>query len=142
MVNKKGYLRILEAMIASVLLLAIVLFINSKTPEIRTDIPLQVLESQRQILEKIYLNNTLRKCIIDFTYVGNCFEHTDNSCKLALNDTVYMDLPLGYDATCEICNTSLSCISSSAPADTSVYTDARFFIDKDTEKIVRIYFWR
>ena len=142
MVNNKGYLRILEAVIASVLLLGIVLFINSKGPELSTDVPSQVVESQKYTLEKISLNETLRICISGFSYIGNCLTHSDTSCKDAFIDAITKNVPSGYSFACEICNTPLSCISSSAPPDTSVYTDARFFVDKTIERIVRLYYWR
>ena len=142
MVNKKGYLRILEAMIASFLLFGVVLFLYSQASAPSVEYPFSVQESQRFILNILSFNITLRNCIVNSTFTGNCFTHSTLSCKNFLNQTITPSIPVGYSAACEICNSSLSCLSSTAPLDTSVFTHTLFLVDGTNEKVLRLYFWR
>ena len=54
--NKKGFLRIIEAVIAIVLILGFILYINYKTPENKLGVPDQVRSSMDAILNQLSLN--------------------------------------------------------------------------------------
>ena len=150
MVNNKGYLRILEAVIAVVLLLGVMLFISTRSSVNDAKTPSNVVESMRIILEKISVNETLRSCIVNFTYVGECRQSSDLfnglNCGVEINKTIFEEVPLGYSYTCEICNQSLSCLTTAQanviPWNKSVFTDTIFLAKEDIEKVVRLYLWR
>lgn len=73
MVNKKGFIRIIEAFISIMLLLGLILLavnnnhVNSKNPK-------YILQKESDILSQIQMNNTLRQIIIqttDYTLTSN-----------------------------------------------------------------------
>ena len=137
MVNKKGYLRILEAIIAVVLLFGVVLLVLSRQQEVSTGVPSNVLESQRIILERISYDKDLRNCIINAAD-GKCDVLCATSAAI-----ISEDLLPGYNYACEICSKSLSCTDLPLPTDKSVFTNTIFFAgDGTNEKVVRLYFWR
>lgn len=147
MVNKRGYLRILEALIAIVILFGAVLFINSNVPKVDVSVPSNVHESQGIILEKFSFNGTLRGCVLDVGFEGLCSDNLrdlgGSTCADAFDSVITDDLPIGYSYLCEICSQSLSCIGTSAPINKSVFTSTVFLSDDETnKKVVRLYFWR
>ena len=66
MVGKKGYLRILEALIAVILIFGFFLFLNLKDPDVDLRVPLAVGESQRIILDIIATNDSFVECVVDY----------------------------------------------------------------------------
>lgn len=141
MVNKRGYLRILEAVLAIVLLLGVILFITSKPVDLDIETPPIVIESQEQILDMIAFDVTLRTCILEANS-GACSSVLcwDPGLKQKIEDNI----PLGYGYGCEICDQSLSCADITSSNDKSIFTSTLFFASDGTnnEKVVRIYFWK
>ncbi len=131
--NKKGFVRTLEAVIAVVIVLGIMLVLTpAKQPE--TDIPANLKQSQAFILNHIATNENFRNCIMDTTVYGECRA----SCA-AIDGFVGNNVPKGYDYRCEICSSASTC-SNPLPLDKSLYTDSRF-IATDPAKVIRVVFW-
>ncbi len=145
MVNNKGYLRILEALMAIVLLFGIVLFVNSKVINVNTGFTTLIFESQNNILNQFALNENIRNCAVYSDYTGECMKHP--MCGVDLNKTILGELPIGYGFTCEICNKSLSCLKDDEAnvisKDKSVFTSTIFLSGNGTnEKVIRLYYWK
>lgn len=165
--NKKGFLRIIEAVIAIVLILGFILYINYKTPENKLGVPDQVRSSMDSILNQLSLNSesygSFRDCILksDTSKCGiegsepenceclNVFSNTNlGKCGLGTNFNDLMNTRIsGYDYACEVCSESLSCtkINEKIPKSKTVYTDTIFIAptkDVNNEpRVVRLYFW-
>lgn len=137
MVNKKGYIKTLEAVIAIVLLLIFVYTILPRNGRIEPEKPSVVEAAQQIIIKEIVNNETIRSGIIDFG-ITDCKTYT------RLNeDIIKKHLPGGYSFSCEICDTPV-CISNATPIDKSVYmTDVFLSATSTTQnpKILRIWMW-
>ncbi len=75
MVNKKGYLRTLEAIIAVILIFSLIIYLNQKSPNLITKKPNIIEESQKIILQQISSNETLKNCALSFD------SNSGNNCK-------------------------------------------------------------
>lgn len=134
--NKKGWIKTLEAVIAIILIMGFILIITPKH-EIGEEIPENVKVAQEFILEEVLYNETFRNCVIN-AKTGSCKK--DGGCKEDLNNFIAENVPAGYDYECEIC-ISGSCIA--LPTETlekSVYVNNVFIAEGP--RIFRIYFWR
>src|SRR3989344_5597781 len=159
--NKKGFLRIIEAVIAIVLLLGFILYINYRDVSDRLDVPSQVKDSMDSILNQMSLDGkygNLRDCILksDVSSCGvggsdpescECNNVFSKQCGLGTGFNDLMNTRIGgYDYACEVCSESLSCTRVSEKLeDKTVYTDTIFIANtKDVSKeprVVRLYFW-
>ena len=152
--NKKGFLRIIEAVIAIVLLLAFILYINYKTPSIDFKTPAIVKDSMSSILNQIALDTDLRKCALNGE--GECSSFVNGQCSGVFcpptcnYNTKFTEIMtkriVNYDYACEVCEESLSCTTISEKLqDKTVYTDTIFIAnthDVNSEpRVVRLYFW-
>ncbi|MFH1592990.1 MAG: hypothetical protein ABIB47_06520 [Candidatus Woesearchaeota archaeon] len=178
--NKKGYIRILEAIFAILLLFGVIIYLTQQTTEKDYSAPSLVESSQRFVLDTISFDTALRYCVIEGisgsgdSYVGPCdvdtgFTLSESelpvtaptsriknyidedgviSCGDAIGNFIMGSLPLGHYYTCEICESSLSCLNTdegaAIPDDgRDVYTKTIFLAisDKVSEKVVRLYYW-
>ncbi len=131
--NKQGFIRTLEAVIAVVIVLGIMLSLApAKQPE--TDTPANLKQAQAFILNHIVTNENFRNCIMTVTAYGEC----SASCTI-VDSFVNTNAPKGYAYRCEICGSASTC-SSPLPLDKSLYTDSRF-IATDPAKVIRLVFW-
>lgn len=64
MVNKKGYLRTLEAVVAVLIIFGFMLFIFPKTERIEGQMPLELERMANAMLEEIENNDQFRKCVL------------------------------------------------------------------------------
>lgn len=96
MVNKKGFLRTLEAVVAIIIILALIVYL-APSKKLETEIPSNVKEAKEFILKEILTNKTLRECIND--NIGDCKTLCSERLKFFLDKSV----PFGYDYGCEIC---------------------------------------
>ena len=70
--NKRGFLRILEAVIAVVLLLGFIFFITIKSPEVDVGTPVNIKDSMVYVIDQIINENSLRKCMLESDIKGIC----------------------------------------------------------------------
>ncbi len=102
MVNKRGWLRILEATIAIMLIAGVLLAIYSRSSE-KSDISYQVSGLQREILLNIAANTDLRNKIISAI-------HGDNT---TLANFVNQSITSNLDFEIKICDLAQPCKMSS-----------------------------
>ncbi len=108
MKNKKAWIRIVEALIAIMIIMAGALYVVSKKPV--KDISDEVYEKQRQILEVIANNESMRKQLIE-----------DGNTELA-SEYVLKNLPSIWDFRLNICGVDEICTHQDTPNDKDIYT--------------------
>ena len=128
MKNKKAWIRIVEAIIAIMVIMAGILYINSKQPS--KDISDDVYEKQRQILEIIANNESMRTEIIL------------NEAGLA-NGFILKNIPSSWGFATNICNVDQVCTPEETPNDRDIYTSEIIissnltdYPDKKTKKLM------
>ena len=138
MVNKKGFLRTIEAIIAIIMVLGFILYVTpTRIPDVG-EVPGVVEQAQSIILDEVATNEIFRDCIL--TNEGRSCINMDWPCA-DLDDFITSAKPLGYNFNCEICKTSVSCVPAlSVPDDKTVYTRDTF-IAATPPKVFRVYMW-
>jgi hypothetical protein len=139
MVNKRGWLRIVEASIAILIIMAVLLIVSQRTA-VRTQTDLSVMITP--ILEEIAKNVTLREVVINDNNESNYSE-------MVLRGFIAQRLKdpnIGYDL--KICNYQDVCGLDTYPKDAkgNVYSGGRIISSTlDTEgtgpKKVQIFLW-
>ena len=105
--DRKAWLRILEAFIAIMIIISAVLVIISRQGQ-KTDISDNVYEKQRQILDIISKNDSLRADVL-------------NNQKTNINNAIVKMVSATWDFAVEICNLDAICNSELTPHDKEVY---------------------
>jgi len=137
--DKKGFVRTLEAVIAVLLLLAFLYVLFPEKQAVTGETPVEVREAQRYILKEISLNRQYRDCVTvdNQHYSGKC----QGGCLTPLQDFIQAQAPFGYATSCEVCNSALSCTDIGFPLDRSVFADSIFISKNAVTKVLRIYFY-
>ncbi|MDI6737749.1 MAG: hypothetical protein QME12_04515 [Nanoarchaeota archaeon] len=140
MLNKQGYIKTLEAVIA-ILIILIFTFAVMPKPEPSYKLPSSVENAQIYILEEIERNDAVRAAVMS----GNPEDTADSMYGLIV-DIVAANMPTGFAYTVGVCEKSACSFSvSEIPSNKSVYT-AEAMIGSggtaDTPRIVRIWMWR
>lgn len=141
MINKQGYIKTLEAIIAIVIILIFTFAVTPK-PEPSYQLPSSVENAQNYILEEIAGDEDVRTNIM-----ASDPANPDDPAYEDIRNIVDANLPTGYAYTVGICLESACSSNSTAIAEgTSVYT-AEAMIGSDgvvdtTPRIVRIWMWR
>ncbi len=130
--NKKGFVRTLEAVIAVIIVFGIILVVTPSRPSQDSETPAAIKEAQSFILDRISANEIYRPCI-QTAAAGECSVCPD------IDAFVQQNQPKGYDYRCEICNSASTC-SNPLPLDKSLYTDSRL-IATNPAKVLRLVFW-
>mgnify|MGYP001560463607 CR=1 FL=1 len=153
--DKKGFIKTLEAVIAIVLLLGFILFMLSMTKQKEVIAkPFVVKNAQTFILDQVLYDSNLRDCVSNAIVPASC---SGDSCKCknilanpdpncaelitGTNGIITKNTPPGYGSDCEICqNTPASCADVDAGLK-DLYTDARFIGKSGSNdlKVIRIY---
>lgn len=96
MVNKKGFIRTLEAVIAIVIILGFIIYI-APSRKLDIGIPSNVKEAKEFVLHEVLTDEELRECVVS----GNldCKDSCGGKLKKFLDD----NKPAGYEYECEIC---------------------------------------
>ncbi|MFH0936057.1 MAG: hypothetical protein V1815_00060, partial [Candidatus Woesearchaeota archaeon] len=134
MVNKKGYLKTIEAVIAILIILGFIYVITPKNHLPEETTPQNVESSEEFIVTQVLYNSTYRDCIVK----------DDRPCVETL---VKKNTPSGYNYQFEMCDTSTSCLQKlgiTLPIDKSIYSK-NVFISQESglinPKVFRIYMW-
>lgn len=129
-INKKAWLRILEAFLAVIIVLSAILIIMVKqTP--KTDISGEVYETQRKVLDIISKNDSLRDNILI----------QDNT---KINNLIFDLIPKNWNYSTSICNISLICPNPFQVHETDVYTTEIIVtsnLTKYSPKKLRFFVW-
>ena len=136
MVNKKGFIRTLESVIAVVVVLTFIYVITLKTETPTGEIPFDIKDTQKFIFQEVAFNDNYRQCILTSSPGSAC----PSGCLNQIDQLITSNKPSGFNHACEVCATSLSCATLNLPVDKSVYTDS-VFISKDKFRVLRVYFW-
>ncbi len=133
MVNKKAYLKTLEAVIAAMILL---IFIGEVLPHKTEDValtPPDIETMQQTILKSISSREDLRTCVLA----------EDNSCITDFIDSI-MKQDLSYEITITDAASSLE-LPATLPQDKAIYTKT-LVVSATTvaydPKLVRLHVWR
>lgn len=136
--NKRGWLKTLEAVIAILLILLVIYSFIPKAPK-KTDLEDQLQSSKEAIAEGIMYNEELRKEIIDYPE-----EPEDCSFSDELKELIDSHLPTGFGYNCRLC-TETNCVIVNVPSNKDVYVTDVFIsstMERQDIKIVRIAFWQ
>ncbi|MFH1332377.1 MAG: hypothetical protein ABIH63_03795 [archaeon] len=138
--NKKGYLKTLEAIIAIILLLVVVYTVIPKYIEPRPEPPIAVQDAQRFIVNDISSDDELRATILTST--------DDALISSGVEKVVREHMLPNYDFVCAICPQTSACVMPS-PLDKSVYmsdvfvaSSMGFSLGEQRPKIVRFWMWQ
>ncbi len=138
--DKKGYLKTLEAVLAIVIIL---LFTFSVTPseEAYTGVPENMQVSQDYILSQIAQNQSIRNYVVH----ADDSDAAYNSAFKAIDGLIKNNVPASYGYTFGICDMS-SCMSNitSLALDKSIYSqDILITTDGEIQnpKVIRLWMW-
>ena len=134
MLNKKGYIKTLEAVIAIILIATVSFTLISQHVERQPEPPLIVQDAISFINEKIEFDESLRADII----------RVRSEAKEKTESIINENKPKNYDFTCLICSNSNTCFPVATPLEKNVYVSDLFIASsekKQAPKIVRIWFW-
>lgn len=142
MVNKKGYIKTLEAVIAIVIILIFTFAVTPK-PQPSYALPSSVENAQQYILEEIAGNEEIRIAIM----AADMDNLPTSEAYGLINDIVSANMPTGFDYAIGICEESACAetIDRPLPADKSIYTAEEMIGsggDGQTPRIVRLWMWR
>jgi hypothetical protein len=137
MVNKKGYLKTLEAIIAIVILLVFLttaLVINK--PEAKLSVPGDIKLIQDTIFNKIQTDNHLRGCLTAGTF--DCINDTINESMIGTLDFI-IEMCTGDPNNC--------LLTVTLPEDKTIYSDSIFIQEVNPSGIneygtLRLFLWR
>lgn len=143
MVNKKGFIRTLEAVIAIIIILGIIFYITPTVAEFEEEVPEDVVNAKEFILNQILSNKEYGECILNADPNKICGSALVGECKENLIDNlIEKNIPAGYDHACEVCESSV-CGKAKYPLDKSIYTNSIFIYKKDKNyNVMRIYIWK
>ena len=94
--QRKGFIRTLEAIIAIVIILIVSFTVVTHAPEEVSDVPSVVKASQKVIIQNLNLNETMRSCVLD----NLCDTETS-----LISDLIEANQPPGYEYAFRICST-------------------------------------
>ena len=148
MFGNRGFIRTVEAVIAIVLLLGLILFVFNGSNQILSRTPVVVKDANSYIINEFLHNNTFRECFSN-AEEGKCNDKLslvtstseNRKCSDIVNDFLSKSMPAGYSYECEVCKSSNSCANLNIPEDKSVYPKSGFIYSeaKKEERIIRVY---
>lgn len=107
MVNKKGWIKIVEALVSILLLIGIILIVISYQTSIKEPHP-TIEEKELEILNNIEINQTFRSEILLETTIP--INSTDNNFPTALKNYLNESTPEALNCTLKICATNSTCL--------------------------------
>lgn len=153
--NKKGFIRTLESVMAIVLLLGLVLFIFDDDVEEIKKRPEVVENANNFITNEILHDVNLRNCFLQVSSgsEGSCVEKVSSigvgsssfDCRNEIKKLLDTSTPPGYSYKCEVCRAARSCATFTPPIPEgkSIYPKSAFLYlvgdNGDEVRVVRIY---
>ena len=120
MKNKRGWIRIVEAFIAVLLIAGALLFVINKGYIGKTDISEQVYEIQLSVLREIELDNDLRLKILSSAPIDSAGYQVDADIAQRIDDRV----PDYLSCETAICDLEKICWADTVPGDKDIYAQA------------------
>lgn len=130
MKNKKAWLRIVEAFIALIVIIGVIIYVISER-DINSNSAKNIYNRENQILDIISRNNTLRSEIVN-----------DNS--TGVDRTVAKMIPSNWNFTTNVCDIESICNNVSIPNDREVYVNEVLItstLNDYNPKKLRIFIW-
>lgn len=137
MVNKKGYIKTLEAVIAIIMIIVISFTLVSQRIENQPEPPLKLQSAMKFINEKIELNDSLRKGIVDMQHGLRI------NIDSILSSLVNENKPRDYDFTCRLCS-NITCFPERFPLEKNIYVSDLLITSSEKKQqphIIRMWFW-
>ena len=148
MINKKGFIRTIEALIAIVLLLGLIVFIYSGNAKKLLNTPEVVDKASSFIINEFLNKPEFRTCFLNAQTQAFCKDglsvsipQKDTDCKPIIINFIEKSIPPGYNYECEICPGSKSCTTITAPKDVSIYPKSGFIYTITSPRVVRLYLY-
>ncbi len=134
MVNKKGFVKILEAVIAIILIFIFITLIIPRKAQEQATIPREITAAQTRIIDGIQSDETLRQKI---------FNNNDNTLQDFINSNIQQNMGVHFI----ICQINSPCIPASdiPPTKEAVYTKSLVIADNyagNPPKLFKLYLWR
>ncbi len=131
MVNKKAYLKTLEAVMAIVIFLIFIVaaLVFNQAPE-DTSVPMDVKAIQESILSKIETEQNLRQCVITEDLL--CLE----------NEMISLIPSRTMEYAFEVCVSEPSNCLITLPEETTVYADSMIIQEEGQSAIFRLFMWK
>lgn len=141
--NRQGYIKTLEAVIAIVIILIFTFAVTPK-PQPSYILPSSVENAQVYMLEEITMHEDVRTAVMN----GNPSDTGDSMYGL-IADIVDENMPTGFEYTIGVCEESACSFSirpGGLPAEKSVYTAEAMIASAEgevgTPRVIRIWMWR
>jgi hypothetical protein len=134
MVNKKGYIKTIEAVIAILIILGFIYVVTPKQNLPKETTPQNIESAEDFIINQVLYNSTYRDCVIN-----------DN--RLCIDNFIKKNTPFGCYYQFEMCNTSTSCLQELGivlPIDKSIYSKNVLISQENNQikpKVFRVYMW-
>lgn len=145
MVNKKGYIKTLEAVIAIIIIIMVGYILIAQPAEPAPDVPSVVKGVQKIITQSIQFNEQIRNNLTAPALPSPQAGLPYDLLKKDVNDTIAKNSPLGYDYACAICSNPGTCIANYLPLEKSIYMIDVLIASGDKQqnpRIVRVWFWK
>ena len=159
MVNKKAYIRTVEAIIAIVLILTFTIYIWPKESQVESKIPREIELTLSRIINEFQYNEEYRSCILQIKLIrsltvqeiqGLEIDDTIKRCYNELSAFVKDNIPQTLLYSLSICSVEGYCAPSDIEVNLpkeNVYTKGAFISTTTTEqnpdsKTVKLYVWR
>ena len=139
--NRKGFMKILEAFTAIMLITLILLIILNKNAE-ETDVSQLIYDSQYSILKQIQLNRSMRSEILD---VAIPVEHDDVNFPNDVKNKIEADTPVSLICKGKLCVLNDDCPLSNAEEDKSVYAQTAVIsadLDTYSPRKLKLFCWQ
>jgi hypothetical protein len=127
--NKKAYLKTLEAIIAIVLFLVVITALLTSDKDVDPSVPSDIVLIQDTILNTIQENNTLRGYAIDIDW--------DN-----INTSISSSIPVGIGYNFTLCDDPNSCSIPTTTESEQLYADSLIIVEETDVAIINLILWR
>lgn len=142
--NKKGYIKTLEAVIAIVAILVFTFGVTPRETPNPNQVPFVVKNAEDFITSTLANNDNMRQFVLNADP-----DEKDSlgflNANLSIDMLVINNLPTGYSYEFKICKET-TCLAENPPLEASVYSDDVIIagVDEDDKakvRIVRFWFW-
>lgn len=138
--NKKGWIRIVEALVAILLIAGFLVLIIDNPENREKDISAKVYMTENAILREVQSNNTYREYILGIGETSVEFEAFDDSLKNHITSRV----PLYLNCTGKICDFALDPVCNIESLEKNIYVRSVMItanLDTYEPKLLKIFCW-
>lgn len=144
MVNKKGYIKTLEAVIAIIMIITVSYTLIPRSVEKPPEPPLIVQDAMKFTNQKVETDEYTREKIVPYEGTTNTWDPDEENPFDRLTSLVNESMPIAlYDFSCAACSSPSLCIINT-PLTRNVYTTDVFIASGGGEqnpKLVRVWLW-